>query len=75
MDYTSGPYTVIIPGGSTTATFNVSINDDDIYEGNEDFMLTIDETSLPNGVTPGNPDEAIVTIVDNDRKLLRHNHV
>ena len=45
------------------------------YKGNEDFMLTIDETSLPNGITPGNPDEAIVTIVDNDRKLLRHNHV
>ena len=67
MDYTSGPYTVTFPAGSTTATFSVPINDDNIYEGNEDFMLTIDETSLPTGVTHGTPSEATVTIVDDDR--------
>ena len=64
MDYTSGPYTVTILGGETTATFNVPINDDSIYEGNENFMLTINETSLPTGVTRGTPSEATVTIVD-----------
>ena len=68
MDYTSGPYTVTFLAGSTTATFNVPINDDNIYEGNENFILTIDETSLPTGVTRGTPDEATVTIVDDDRK-------
>ena len=57
-----------IPAGMTSATFDVPINDDNIYEGNENFMLTIDDTSLPTGVTRGNPGSATVTIVDDDRK-------
>ena len=67
MDYTSGPYTVTIPAGVTMVAFNVPINDDMILEGDENFMLTIDET-LPDGVTRGTPPEATVTIVDDDRK-------
>ena len=67
MDYTSGPYTVTFPAGVTMVAFNVPINDDNIYEGNENFMLTIN-SSLPNGVTRGTPSEATVTIVDDDRK-------
>ena len=47
MDYTSGPYTVTIPAGQTTATFNVPITDDMILEIDENFILTIDETPLP----------------------------
>ena len=70
MDYDSGPYTVTIPAGQTTATFDIPITDDMILEGNENFMLTINGASLPNGVTPGNPDEATVTIVDDDCKLM-----
>ena len=73
MDYTSGPYTVTFPAGQTTATFDVPINDDNILEGNENFMLTIDPT-LPTGVTVGDPNEATVTIVDNDCKYF-HNHL
>ena len=68
MDYTSGPYTVTFPAGSTTVTFDVPINDDAILEGSEDFLLTIDQTSLPSDVTRGNPGEATMTIVDDDRK-------
>ena len=68
MDYTSGPYTVTFAAGQTTATFDVPINDDNIYEGNEDFILNIDGASLPTGVTAGSPDEATVTIVDDDGK-------
>ena len=68
MDYTSGPYTVTIPAGSTNATFNVPINDDDILEDIENFTLTINSSSLPTGVTPGDPDVATVTITDDDRK-------
>ena len=70
MDYDSGPYTVTIPAGQTTATFDVPITDDMILEGNENFMLTINGTSLPNSVTLGIPDEATVAIVDNDRKYI-----
>ena len=68
MDYTSGPYSVTFPAGATTASFNVPINDDDILEGIENFMLTIDET-LPDGVTRGDPFVATVNIVDDDGKL------
>ena len=68
MDYISGPYTVTIPAGETNATFDVPITDDAILEGNENFMLTINETSLPDYITRGTPPEATVTIVDNDCK-------
>ena len=67
MDYTSGPYIATFPVGTTIVTFYVSITDDTILEGNEDFMLTTDP-SLPYGVTLGTP-TATVTIVDNDSKL------
>ena len=74
MDYTSGPYTVTFPAGQTTATFDVPINNDNILEGDEDFLLTIDETSLPTGVTRGIPGKATVTIVDYDgKKILSFN--
>ena len=64
MDYTSGPYTVTFPAGQTTATFDIPINDDNIYEINENFILTINPSSLPSDVTVGSPSEATVTIVD-----------
>ena len=38
-----------------------------ILEGDENFMLTINQT-LPDGITRGTPSEATVTIVDDDRK-------
>ena len=66
MDYNSGPYLVTFPAGMTSVTFDIPINDDSILEGNENFMLTIDQPSLPEGVTVGEPNEATVTIVDND---------
>ena len=68
MDYTSGPYTVTFPAGSTTATLHIPINDDDILEIDEDFMLTIDASSIPGSVRLGTPSEAAVTIVNDDRK-------
>ena len=68
MDYTSGPYTVIFPAGQTTATVSIPVNDDDILEINEDFMVTIDASSIPGSVRLGTPSEAIVTIVDDDCK-------
>ena len=68
MDYDSGPYTVTIPAGATIIEFNVPITDDMILEVDENFMLTINETSLPTGVTRGDPHEGTVTIVDDDRK-------
>ena len=58
----------------TSVPFNIPINDDNILEGLEDFILTINPSSLPTGVSVGNPGQATVTIVDNDRKLIRITH-
>jgi len=52
----------------TSVTFDVLITDDSILEGIENFMLTINQSSLPTNVNPGDPSEATVTIVDNDGK-------
>ena len=68
MDYTSGPYSVTFPAGVTSVPFNITINNDNVFEDNENFTLTIN-SSLPTGVMAGNPGQATVTIVDNDCKL------
>ena len=69
MDYGSGPYVVTIPAGMTMFPFDIPINDDEIYEGDEDFMITIDPSTLPTDVSVGDPGEATVTIVDDDSEL------
>ena len=71
IDYESGPYNVTIPSGTTTAQFDVAINDDDILEGNENFNLTIMTSSEPSRVSIGNPAQATVTIVDDDGKHIK----
>ena len=68
VDYDSGPYNVTFPAGEESISFGISINDDNIFEHYENFALTINASSLPNGVYVGNRSETIVTIVDNDGK-------
>ena len=66
VDYYFGPYNVMIPARVTSVSFNISIIDDNVLEGNENFVLTINPSSLPNDVNVGNPHQAVVIIVDND---------
>ena len=73
VDYIDGEYTVMIPAGTTTLPLTILIIVDDMLEGNEYFMLTINSSSLPTDVTVGSPDQAIVTIVDGDGKYLDSN--
>ena len=68
IDYDSGPYTVQFNIGVIRALFDVSVNSDNILEGNETFNLTVNASSLPNSVTVGDPGQTTVTIVDNDGK-------
>ena len=68
MDYTSGPYSVTFPAGVMSVSFSISINDDNIFEENENFTLTIN-SSLPTGVMVGNSGQATMTIRDNDCKF------
>ena len=54
-----------VAANKTSFSFNVSINDDDIFEGNENFTLSISlRASSPIMVIE--PAQTTVTIVDND---------
>ena len=70
VDYDSGPYTVTFPAGQTSVSFDSHINNDNILEASEDFTLTINSSSLPDGATVGNPSSATVTIVNDDGKVM-----
>ena len=50
--------------------FKISLTDDNILEEDENFILIISHSLLPNGVTIGDPSLTIITIMDNDRKFL-----
>ena len=67
-DYGPGIYTVVIPAGMTMVPFDISIVDDSILEGDEDFDIVIVPGTLPDDVTRGAPGRATVTIVDDDCK-------
>ena len=66
VDYNSGPYNVTIPAGQISVPFDVLINDDNVFEENEEFLLTIDQSSSLNGVIIGSPNVAVVIIQDDD---------
>ena len=68
IDYYAEPYNITIPAGNVNASFEVAITDDDIFEQIEDFHLIIDQLSSLSGVIIGNPNRAVVNIIDNDRK-------
>ena len=65
----SESFIVVFPAGVTNVSFDIPISDDNILEDNENFVLTIDPSSLPTNVTIGDPGQATVTIVDDDCKL------
>ena len=61
-------YSVVFLAGMTTVSFNISIHDDDIFEGSESFILDINANTLPDSVTADDPSQATVMIVDDDGK-------
>jgi len=63
---------VTIAAGRISGPFDISINDDNVSEENEEFLLTIDQSSSLNGVIIGSPNVAVVKISDNDGKQV-HN--
>jgi len=69
VDYNSGPYSVILPAGFIILPFSVMIYNDTILENDESFILTIDPSSTPDGVSDG---QATVTIVDDDSECSLH---
>ena len=66
-DFTgSGPFYVTFPAGENQVKFVISITNDDVVENNESFTLSINPSSLPLGVTVGDPSQTTVTIIDDD---------
>ena len=64
----SGPYNVTFPAGVTRVSFNISICDDDLLEDNENFSLTINADSLPDGIIIGSPSTVMMIIRNDDSK-------
>ena len=69
-DYTGGGYPVIFPAGSTKENFGIPITDDDIFELDETFFLTlvIPRPAQDIGVMRGVPFMATVTIINDERE-------
>lgn len=68
-DFDPGPFNVSFPAQMTTASFNVPIIDDSMFEGNETFTVTIVPSTLPSRVVPGAGCVVTVTIDDDDSKF------
>ena len=68
----SGPYNVTFPAGMTATELDVPINNDNICEPSETFIVTISTSSLPNRVTNGDPGQAAVTVIDNSELLYSY---
>ena len=49
-----------------SVVLSVPIIDDDVVELTEQFDLTIDSSSLPNGFTVDDPSQVLVTTTDDD---------
>ena len=59
-----------IPAGQISIPFDVPINDDNVFEENEEFLLTVNQSTSLNGVIIGSPNVTVVIIQDNDGELL-----
>ena len=65
----SGPYSVTFPADTTRMEFDIAIINDTTYEAMQNFMIGINSTSLPVGFRASDPRRAMVTIIEDDRKL------
>ena len=68
-DYTFGQYNVTILAGDTIGLLDIVIINDDVVEETESFYLTINATSLSEGIFTDDPNSIIVNILDNDGML------
>ena len=64
MDYDSRPFSITFIASVTVIPLKVSIIDDDIYEGTENFSVSIDLSSLPANIEVFNS-AVVVFISDN----------
>ena len=64
-DYELETHEVTFHSGDNKTTLNIAITNDTVWEPNEDFILTINASSLPSNVNVSN---TTVTILNDDGK-------
>ena len=57
-------YNVTFSAGETSASFDVQIIDDDLIETNEILQFMILQDLLPDGVSGGTQNKAVVIVID-----------
>ena len=62
-------YLVTFPAGATCSSVNISINDDNISEKNEEFIIAIMNDSLQFDIVLGRNKTSNVLIQDNDSEF------
>ena len=63
LDYTAATGTITIAAGQTSATVDILLSDDTLYENAEDFQVLL---LSPNGAVLGSAPNAAITLLDND---------
>ena len=64
----TGDLSITIPAGMANTSFNISVSADNVLEGNEIFLITIEQTSLQTVIISDN--STVVVIIDDDRKYF-----
>ncbi|MEM8894556.1 MAG: YHYH protein [Bacteroidota bacterium] len=65
-DYTQLTGVAIIPVGQSTTSVSITTIDDSEIEETETIAISIDQNTSSSGVSPGSPNSAQLTILDND---------
>ena len=68
-DYVALRLSITFAANEDRVCFNVTILDDRLSEGVENFVARI--SSVPSGVDIGNPDTAVISIMDDESKKCR----
>ena len=73
-DYVPRTGTATFAAGQTMAFVTFSTRDDEIVEGNETFMVTLDipADAASLGVQKKSPDVAVITIVDDNDGIIKN---
>ena len=68
VDYGSGQHNITISAGNTNVSLNIVITDDNLFEGDEEFYLMINQSLSLSRIVIGSPNRAVVKIFDDECK-------